>query len=69
MAAVAAMHRRQRTQASEGAVPGSTAQVQWLWCTGLGAPGHGDPPGPGIEPVSLALAGGLSATEPPGKPR
>lgn len=69
MAAVAAMHRRQRAQASEGAVPGSTAQVQWLWCTGLGAPGHGDPPGPGIEPVSLALAGGLSATEPPGKPR
>ena len=30
---------------------------------------HGmwDPPGPGLEPVSPALAGGLSATEPPGK--
>jgi len=27
-----------------------------------------DLPGPGIEPVSLALAGGFFNTEPPGKP-
>jgi len=27
-----------------------------------------DLPGPGIEPVSHALQGGLSTTEPPGKP-
>ena len=27
-----------------------------------------DLPGPGIEPVSPALAGGLFTTEPPGKP-
>ena len=31
---------------------------------------HGmwDPPRPGLEPVSLALAGRLSTTAPPGKP-
>ena len=30
---------------------------------------HGmwDPPGPGLEPVSLSLAGGLLTTAPPGK--
>ena len=27
-----------------------------------------DPPGPGLEPVSPALAGGLPTTAPPGKP-
>ena len=30
--------------------------------------GMWDPPGPGIEPVSPALAGGFFTTEPPGKP-
>ena len=30
--------------------------------------GEGDPSGPGIELMSLALAGGFSTTEPPGKP-
>ena len=30
--------------------------------------GTWDPPGPGLEPVSSALAGGLSTTAPPGKP-
>ena len=30
--------------------------------------GTEDPPGPGLEPVSPALAGGLSTTVPPGKP-
>ena len=31
--------------------------------------GMWDPPGPGLEPVSPALAGGLSTTAPPGKPQ
>ena len=30
--------------------------------------GMWDLPRPGLEPVSLALAGGLLTTEPPGKP-
>ena len=30
--------------------------------------GMRDPPGPGLEPVSPALAGRLSTTVPPGKP-
>ena len=30
--------------------------------------GMWDPPRPGLEPVSPALAGGLSTTAPPGKP-
>ena len=30
--------------------------------------GTWDPPRPGLEPVSPALAGGLSTTAPPGKP-
>ena len=30
--------------------------------------GMRDPPGPGPEPVSPALAGGLLTTAPPGKP-
>ena len=32
-------------------------------------PPPGDPPDPGIEPVSLALAGAFFTTEPPGKPQ
>ena len=28
---------------------------------------HGDPPGPGLEPVSPVLAGGFLTTAPPGK--
>ena len=31
-------------------------------------PGMWGPPGSGIEPVSLALAGGFCTTEPPGNP-
>ena len=31
--------------------------------------GMWDPPGPGLEPVSPALAGGFLTTAPPGKPR
>ena len=32
------------------------------------SPGSGDLPDPGIEPTSLALAGGFFTTEPPGNP-
>ena len=39
-------------------------------CGSRAQPLHGtrDPPGPGLEPASPALAGGLSTTAPPGKP-
>ena len=39
-------------------------------CGSRAQPLHGmwDPPRPGLEPVSPALAGGLSTTAPPGKP-
>ena len=36
--------------------------LQWV-----GFPSPGDPPNPGIQPVSLALAGRFSTTGPPGK--
>ena len=32
-------------------------------------PSPRDPPNPGIEPTSPALAGGFFTAEPPGKPR
>ena len=35
---------------------------------GLPFPSPGDLLNPGIEPASLALAGGFFTTEPPGKP-
>ena len=44
------------------------AQAQRPWLTGPAALRTWDPPGPGHEPVSPALAGGLSTTVPPGKP-
>ena len=44
------------------------AQAQRPWLTGLAARRMWDPPGPGLEPVSPASAGGLSTTAPPGKP-
>ena len=49
----------------------STAAARGLSSCGTGAEllhGMCDPPGPGIEPVSPALAGGFFTTEPPGKP-
>ena len=36
--------------------------------SGLPFPSLGYLPGPGIEPMFPALAGGFSSTEPPGKP-
>ena len=56
----------------------SRAQAQQLWHTGLVAPrscgtraqllrSMWDLPGPGLEPVSPALAGGFLTTAPPGK--
>ena len=56
-ASPAAEHRLQTRRLSNC---GSGAQLlRGMW----------DPPGPGLEPVSPALAGGLSTTAPPGKPR
>ena len=40
---------------------------QEYW-SGLPFPSPGDPPDPGIEPTSPALAGGSFTTGPPGKP-
>ena len=40
---------------------------QEYW-SGLPFPPPGDPPAPGIEPASPALAGGFFTSEPPGKP-
>ena len=55
-ASLVAEHRLQTCRLSSC---GSQAQ---LLC------GMWDPPGPGLEPVSPALAGRLSTTAPPGKP-
>ena len=56
-ASLVAEHRLQTRRLSNC---GSRAQpLRGMW----------DPPGPGLEPVSPALAGRLSTTAPPGKPR
>ena len=39
-----------------------------MWLTGLVVLDMWDLPGPGLEPVSTALAGGFLTTAPPGKP-
>ena len=57
VASLVAEHRLQMRRLSNC---GSRAQ---LLC------GMWDPPRPGLEPVSPALAGGFSTTAPPGKPR
>ena len=49
-------------QALERRLSSRGARAYWL-C------GMWDLPGPGIEPVSPALAGGFSTTAPPGKPQ
>ena len=53
--------------ASVVGVCGLQSLGQQLWRTGLAAPQHVGLPGSGIEPMSLALAGGFLATRPPGK--
>ena len=56
-ASPAAEHRLQTRRLSNC---GSRAQpLRGMW----------DPPRPGLEPASPALAGGLPTTAPPGKPR
>ena len=45
---------------------GFPRQESW---SGLPFPTPGNLPNPGMEPRSPALAGGFSATEPPGKPK
>ena len=55
-ASLVAEHRLQTRRLSNC---GSRAQpLRGMW----------DPPGPGLEPMSPALAGGLPTTAPPGKP-
>ena len=44
---------------------GLSKQEHW---SGFSFPSPGDPPNPGIEPVSSALAGRFFTTQPPGKP-
>ena len=44
---------------------GFSRQEYW---SGLPFPSPGDLSDPGVEPMSLALAGGFFTTEPPGKP-
>ena len=52
---------------SSGGLVGSVVAIpRSMWLTGLVALWH--LPGPGIEPMSLALAGRFFTTEPPGKP-
>ena len=48
---------------------GSRVQARQLWHTGLVAPRHSGSSGPGLEPVSPALAGRFLTTAPPGKPQ
>ena len=48
------------------AISGKGFSRQEYW-SGLPFPLPGDLPDPGIEPTSLALAGGLFTIEPPGK--
>ena len=48
---------------------GARAQVSSCGAWAQPLCGLWDPPGPGIEPMSPALAGGFFATEPPGKPK
>ena len=43
----------------------SVAVARGLSSCGLAAHGMWDPPGPGIKPMTLALAGGLLTTDPP----
>ena len=55
-----------RTVASQAPLSmGFSRQEYWSELT---FPSSGDLPDPGIEPRSLALAGGFFTTEPPGKP-
>ena len=46
---------------------GSRAQAQYLWRMGFIALRMWDLLGPGMDPVSPALAGGSFTTEPPGQ--
>ena len=54
-------------RASGAVAPGSRAQAQWLFHSGLAAPWQWGPPGPGVEPVSPALAGTFFTNAPRGK--
>ena len=57
MASLVAEHRLQTRRLSNCGTRAQSLHDMW------------DPPRPGLEPVSPALAGRLSTTAPPGKPR
>ena len=59
--------RARGTRAQQLWLAGSRVQAQQLWRMGLVALRMWDLPGPGLEPVSPALAGGFLTTVPPGK--
>ena len=46
----------------------SMGLLRWEYWSGLPFPPPGDPPNPGIKPVSPALSAGFLIAEPPGKP-
>ena len=50
-------------------VPLSIGFLRHEYWSRLPFPSPGDLPNPGIKPLSPALAGGIFAAEPPGKPR
>ena len=59
--------------AEHGALGAWASVVVVCWLSSCGAraqplPGTWDPPGPGLEPVPPAPAGGPPTTAPPGKP-
>ena len=63
---------RGRLTISASLVAGHRLQTRRLSSCGSRAQllcGMWDPPRPGLEPVSLSLAGGFSTTAPPGKPQ
>ena len=63
-----AVHRLPLAVASLVSEHGSRAwRLQWWWPTGLVALGHIGSSGPGIKPVSPALAGRFSTSGPTGK--
>ena len=55
------------TRAQQLWLAGSRMKAQQLWCTAQLLHGMWDLPGPGLEPVSPALAGGFLTTAPPGR--
>ena len=77
VASFAVQHGLEGTESAVAVAPGLSSFGSWAlehrlnscgaWAYLLR--GMWDLPGPGIEPISPALAGGFLTTRPPGKPR